>query len=38
LAVAGPGEGSAATGIGGDQANDAAPGAGAVYVFERRRR
>ncbi len=36
LAVAAPGEGSAATGIDGDQADDSAGGAGAVYVFDRR--
>ena len=34
LAVASPWEGSAATGIGGSQANTAA-NAGAVYMFER---
>jgi hypothetical protein len=35
LAVGAIGEASAATGIGADQANDAAPGAGAAYVFVR---
>jgi hypothetical protein len=35
LAVGANGEGSAATGIGGDQTPDLAPGAGAAYVFER---
>jgi hypothetical protein len=35
LVVGAPGERSAATGIGGDQTSDAAPGAGAVYVFVR---
>jgi len=35
LAVGAPGEDSAATGIGGDQTDDSAPGAGAVYVFTR---
>jgi hypothetical protein len=33
LAVAAPGEASSATGINGDQANDDADSAGAVYVF-----
>jgi hypothetical protein len=33
LAVGAINEASAATGVGGDQASDAAPGAGAVYVF-----
>jgi FG-GAP repeat len=36
LAVGAPGEDSAATGTGGDQANDSAPDSGAVYVFTRR--
>jgi hypothetical protein len=35
LAVGADGEASAATGVGGNQANDSAPGAGAVYVFTR---
>lgn len=35
LAVGAPGENSAATGIGGDQASNAALDAGAVYVFAR---
>jgi hypothetical protein len=35
LAVAAPGEASAATGVGGDQADNSVPGAGAVYVFAR---
>jgi hypothetical protein len=35
LAVGAPGEGSSATGIDGDQTDNAAPGAGAVYVFTR---
>jgi hypothetical protein len=35
LAVGAPGERSAATGIDGDQADDSAEGAGAVYVFVR---
>ena len=35
LAVGAPGEDSAAAGIGGDQADDSAPDAGAVYVFVR---
>ena len=35
LAVGAPGEASAATGIGGNQADNSAPGAGAVYVFIR---
>ena len=35
LAVGTPGEDSAATGVGGDQASNAADGAGAVYVFAR---
>ena len=35
LAVGAYGEASAAKGVGGDQANDAAPKSGAVYVFER---
>jgi hypothetical protein len=35
LAVGAPGEASAATGVDGDQASNAAPGAGAVYVFRR---
>jgi hypothetical protein len=35
LAVCAPGESSAATGIDGNQANDDAPGAGAVYLFSR---
>jgi hypothetical protein len=35
LAVTAPGEGSAAQGVGGDQASDAAPSSGAVYVFQR---
>ena len=33
LAVAAPGENSGATGIGGDQENSSAPGAGAVYLY-----
>lgn len=33
LIVGAPGEGSDATGIGGDEANDRAPGRGAVYLF-----
>jgi hypothetical protein len=37
LAVGASGEASAATGVGGDQASDAAPDAGAVYVFRGRR-
>jgi trimeric autotransporter adhesin len=36
LAVAAPREASAATGVDGDQTDDSAPGAGAVYVFTRR--
>ncbi|HSK04408.1 MAG TPA: integrin [Kofleriaceae bacterium] len=36
LAVGAYDEDSAATGVGGDQASNAAPGAGAVYVFRRR--
>jgi hypothetical protein len=36
LAVAAPWEASAATGIDGDETDDSAPGAGAVYVFQRR--
>ena len=35
LVVGARGEGSGATGIDGDQTSDSAPGAGAVYVFER---
>src|SRR5690606_15975665 len=35
LAVGAPGEGSAATGVNGDQADNSAGGAGAVYVFTR---
>ncbi len=35
LAVGAPDEASAATGIGGNQADNSAPGAGAVYVFTR---
>jgi hypothetical protein len=35
LAVGADGEASCATGVNGDQANDACPGAGAVYVFTR---
>jgi len=35
LAVGAPGESSAATGIGGNQSDDSASGAGAVYVFTR---
>ena len=35
LAVSAPNEASAATGIGGNQADDTADGAGAVYVFAR---
>lgn len=35
LAVGAIGEASAATGIGGDQTSDVAPGSGAVYVFTR---
>jgi hypothetical protein len=35
LAVSAPGEGSAATGVDGDQADDSAPYAGAVYIFAR---
>jgi hypothetical protein len=35
LAVGAFGEASAATGVGGNQADDTAPGAGAVYVFTR---
>jgi len=35
LAVGAVGEGSAATGIGGNQADNSAPGAGAIYVFTR---
>ena len=35
LAVGAPGERSAATGIGGNQADETAPHAGAVYVFSR---
>lgn len=35
LAVSASAESSAATGIGGDQANNNAPGSGAVYVFRR---
>lgn len=35
LAVGAPDEGSPATGIDGDQNDDTAPGAGAVYVFSR---
>lgn len=35
VAVAAPGEASAATGINGDQANTSAGGAGAVYVYRR---
>jgi HJR/Mrr/RecB family endonuclease len=35
LAVSAPQESSAATGIGGDQADDSAPASGAVYVFAR---
>jgi hypothetical protein len=35
LAVAASAESSAATGVGGDGSSDAAPGAGAVYVFRR---
>jgi hypothetical protein len=35
LVVGARGEGSAATGIDGDQTNDASPGAGAAYVFAR---
>lgn len=35
LAVSAPAESSAATGIGGNQSNNNAPGAGAVYVFRR---
>jgi FG-GAP repeat len=36
LAVGAPSEASAATGTGGDQTDDSAPNAGAVYVFGRR--
>jgi trimeric autotransporter adhesin len=35
LAVGAPGEASSATGVNGNQANDDAPGAGAVYVYVR---
>src|SRR2546426_10206126 len=35
LAVGAPGEASVATGIGGNQADNTAPSAGAVYVFTR---
>lgn len=35
LVVAAPFESSAAAGVGGDQSSNLAPGAGAVYVFER---
>lgn len=35
LAVGAPREGSSATGVDGDQANDSAPSSGAVYVFAR---
>ncbi len=35
LVVGAPGEASSATGIGGNEADDGAPGAGAVYVFTR---
>ena len=35
LAVGARGEGSAATGVGGDQANNSAGGSGAVYLFTR---
>jgi hypothetical protein len=35
LAVGAPGESSFATGIGGNQADNSAPGAGAVYLFAR---
>ena len=35
LVVGAPGEGSIATGINGDQADNSAPSAGAVYVFSR---
>jgi hypothetical protein len=35
LAVGATGEGSLATGIDGDQADNSAPGAGAVYLFTR---
>lgn len=35
LAVGAPGEGSATTGVNGDQADTLAPGSGAVYVFSR---
>ena len=37
LAASAPYEDSAATGVGGDQADDSASAAGAVYVFDRRR-
>jgi trimeric autotransporter adhesin len=36
LAISAPFEDSAATGIGGDQANNAAQDSGAIYVFDRR--
>ena len=35
LAISAPGEASAATGVDGDQADDSAASAGAVYIFER---
>ncbi len=35
LAVSAEGEASSTTGVGGNQANDSAPGGGAVYVFAR---
>jgi len=35
VVVGAPGEGSAATGVDGDQSDDSAPAAGAAYVFER---
>jgi hypothetical protein len=34
IVVGAPGEGSAATGVNGDENDDSAPGAGAAYVFE----
>jgi hypothetical protein len=35
VVVGAPGEGSAATGVNGNESDDSAPGAGAAYVFER---
>ena len=35
LAISATGEGSAATGVGGNQSDNSAPGAGAIYVFSR---